>query len=37
MDTLYDTDTKSLAKAAYVRFRDAFMRHSEYNDKRVVV
>lgn len=37
MDTLYDTDRKTLAKAAYVRFRDAYMRHSEYNDKRVVV
>jgi hypothetical protein len=37
MDTLYDTDVKSLAHAAYARFRDAFMRHSEYNDKRVVV
>ena len=37
MDTLYDTDRKRLAQAAYARFRDAFMRHSEYNDKRVAV
>lgn len=34
MDTLYDTDKKSLAEAAYARFRDTFMRYSEYNDKR---
>lgn len=34
MDTLYDADGKSLAEAAYARFRDTFMRYSEYNDKR---
>lgn len=37
METLYDTDVKSLALTAYAHFRNAFMRHSEYNDKRVAI
>lgn len=37
METLYDTDRKSLAEAAYERFRSAFLRQGEFNEKRVVV
>lgn len=37
MEILYDTDRKTLAKAAYSRFREVFMRYCEYDDKRVVV
>lgn len=37
MDTLFNTDSKALAEAAYARFRDAFLRHAEFLENRVVV